>query len=103
VICNGGVKILAKATVLTTGTFLNGVIHCGKKTTPGGRIGEPPSLGLSKTLYSFGLALGRLKTGTPARLLSDSINYKFLEVQKADKVPENFSFISDKITNQQLP
>ena len=63
VICNGGVKILAKATVLTTGTFLNGVIHCGKKTTPGGRVGEPPSLGLSKTLYSFGLALGRLKTG----------------------------------------
>ena len=103
VICNGGVKILAKATVLTTGTFLNGVIHCGKKTTPGGRIGEPPSLGLSKTLYSFGLALGRLKTGTPARLLSNSINYKFLEVQKADKVPENFSFISDKITNQQVP
>ena len=103
VICDGGIKVLAKATVLTTGTFLNGVIHCGKKTTPGGRIGEPPSLDLSKTLYGFGLSLGRLKTGTPARLSSESINFESLEVQKGDKVPENFSFISGSITNKQIP
>ena len=103
VICDGGINVLAKATVLTTGTFLNGVIHCGKKTTPGGRTGEPPSLSLSKTLYSFGLSLGRLKTGTPARLLSESINYESLEVQKGDKAPENFSFISSIITNKQVP
>ena len=89
--------------MLTTGTFLNGVIHCGKKTTPGGRIGEPPSLDLSKTLYGFGLSLGRLKTGTPARLSSESINFESLEVQKGDKVPENFSFISGSITNKQIP
>ena len=103
IVCNNGDKIYAKETVLTTGTFLNGVIHCGKKTTPGGRIGEAPSVGLSKTLYGFGLSLGRLKTGTPARLLSSSIDYTSLEIQKGDLEPENFSFISEKITNRQVP
>ena len=103
VICRGGLKLISKSTVLTTGTFLNGVIHCGIKTTPGGRIGEAPTLGLSKTLYGFGLTLGRLKTGTPARLSSKSIDYSSLEVQRADKRPENFSFISPKITNRQIP
>ena len=103
IVCNKGEKIYAKETVLTTGTFLNGVIHCGKKTTPGGRIGEAPSVGLSKTLYGFGLSLGRLKTGTPARLLSSSIDYTSLEIQKGDLEPENFSFISKKITNRQVP
>ena len=102
VICKGGLKFFAKSTVLTTGTFLNGVIHCGKKTTPGGRIGEPPTTGLSKTLYGFGLKLGRLKTGTPARLLSNSIDYSSLEVQKGDKSPENFSYISGEINNRQI-
>jgi tRNA uridine 5-carboxymethylaminomethyl modification enzyme len=103
VICRGGLKLISKSTVLTTGTFLNGVIHGGIKTTPGGRIGEAPTLGLSKTLYGFGLTLGRLKTGTPARLSSKSIDYSSLEVQRADKRPENFSFISPKITNRQIP
>ena len=103
VICEGGVKILANQTVLTTGTFLNGVIHCGKKTTPGGRVGEPPSKGISKTLKNFGLALGRLKTGTPARLFSSSIDYTSLEIQNGDKVPETFSYLSGKINNKQLP
>ena len=102
VVCQGGLKFFSRSTVLTTGTFLNGVIHCGKKTTPGGRIGEAPTLGLSKTLYGFGLTLGRLKTGTPARLSSKSINYSSLEIQKGDKEPENFSFISPKITNKQV-
>jgi tRNA uridine 5-carboxymethylaminomethyl modification enzyme len=102
VVCQGGLKFFSRSTVLTTGTFLNGVIHCGKKTTLGGRIGEAPTLGLSKTLYGFGLTLGRLKTGTPARLSSKSINYSSLEIQKGDKEPENFSFISPKITNKQV-
>ena len=66
VICEDGLEVFALSTVLTTGTFLNGVIHCGKKTTPGGRIGEPPSTGISQALKGFGLNLGRLKTGTPA-------------------------------------
>jgi tRNA uridine 5-carboxymethylaminomethyl modification enzyme len=103
VICEDGVKILSNQTVLTTGTFLNGVIHCGKKTTPGGRVGEPPSKGISKTLEKFGLALGRLKTGTPARLYSSSIDYSSLEIQNGDKVPEAFSYLSGKNNNKQLP
>ena len=103
VICNDGLEILAASTVLTTGTFLNGVIHCGKKTTPGGRIGEPPSTGISKTLKSLGLNLGRLKTGTPARLFSSSIDFSSLEKQIGDKIPETFSYLSSGIHNDQLP
>ena len=102
VVCEDNLRFFSKSTVLTTGTFLNGVIHCGKKTTPGGRIGEAPCLGLSKTLYGFGLKLGRLKTGTPARLLSNSINYSSLEIQKGDRLPENFSYISETISNKQI-
>lgn len=102
VVCEDNLRFFSKSTVLTTGTFLNGVIHCGKKTTPGGRIGEAPCLGLSKTLYGFGLKLGRLKTGTPARLLSNSINYSSLEIQKGDRLPENFSYISETIRNKQI-
>ena len=103
VICNDGLEILAASTVLTTGTFLNGVIHCGKKTTPGGRIGEPPSTGISKTLKGLGLNLGRLKTGTPARLFSSSIDFSSLEKQIGDKIPETFSYLSSGIDNDQLP
>ena len=103
VICNDGLEILAASTVLTTGTFLNGVIHCGKKTTPGGRIGEPPSTGISKTLKGLGLNLGRLKTGTPARLFSSSIDFSSLEKQIGDKIPETFSYLSSGIHNDQLP
>ena len=103
VICNDGLEILAASTVLTTGTFLNGVIHCGKKTTPGGRIGELPSTGISKTLKGLGLNLGRLKTGTPARLFSSSIDFSSLEKQIGDKIPETFSYLSSGIDNDQLP
>ena len=103
VICEDGAEISANQTVLTTGTFLNGVIHCGKKTTPGGRVGEPPSNGISRTLKKFGLALGRLKTGTPARLYASSIDYTYLDIQNGDKDPETFSYLYDKIDNKQLP
>ena len=103
VICEDGKRILANQTVLTTGTFLNGIIHCGKKTTPGGRVGEAPSRNISNTLKKFGLTLGRLKTGTPARLFSSSIDYSSLEIQNADKKPETFSYLSKEIKNKQLP
>ena len=76
--------------VLTTGTFLNGVIFCGKNTTPGGRIDEPPVIGLSKRLKKLNIKLARLKTGTPARLLKDTINYNKLEEQLGDKNQNHF-------------
>ena len=104
VICNGGVKVLAKATVLTTGTFLNGVIHCGKKTTPGGRVGEPPSLDLSKTLYSFGLAIGRLKTGTPARIKLSSINLSVMDEQPGETPTPHMSLLKPPTSHlHQIP
>ena len=91
-----GGQILSQATVLTTGTFLSGKIHIGKVSTPGGRIGEKPSLGLSKRLYGLGLQMGRLKTGTPPRLDGRSINWTVLETQEADEHPSLFSFLHKK-------
>ncbi len=88
--------------VLTTGTFLKGVIHIGHERTPAGRHGEAPSIGLSERLYSLGFDMGRLKTGTPARLAKSSINWEALEQQAADDKPVPFSFLTDKITVQQL-
>ena len=90
----GGHDVLSQATVLTTGTFLSGKIHIGKEATPGGRIGEKPSIGLSKRLYSLGLQMGRLKTGTPPRLDSKSIDWSVLENQEADSDPSLFSFFT---------
>ncbi|NKD86058.1 tRNA uridine-5-carboxymethylaminomethyl(34) synthesis enzyme MnmG [Haematospirillum jordaniae] len=92
----------AGAVVLTTGTFLRGVIHLGEKTWPAGRIDEPPSLGLSNTLERLGLVLGRLKTGTPARLDGRTINWKGLEMQPGDDPPEPFSFMTGQITTPQI-
>ncbi|NKD88304.1 tRNA uridine-5-carboxymethylaminomethyl(34) synthesis enzyme MnmG [Haematospirillum sp. 15-248] len=92
----------AGAVVLTTGTFLRGVIHLGEKTWPAGRIDEPPSLGLSNTLERLGLVLGRLKTGTPARLDGRTINWKGLEMQPGDDPPEPFSFMTGHITTPQI-
>jgi len=100
--CKGGAKIKAKSIILTTGTFLNGIIFCGKNTTPGGRIGEPPVTGISKRLRNVGLNLDRLKTGTPARLINKSINFKNLEIQKGDKNPELFSYMNSRVLNKQL-
>ncbi len=88
--------------VLTTGTFLKGVIHIGDKRIPAGRHGEAPAIGLSDRLYGAGFAMGRLKTGTPARLQSSSIDWASLEKQYADEEPEPFSFLTDKITNPQV-
>jgi len=98
----GGQTYAALRTVLTTGTFLKGVIHCGEERTAAGRVGEAPSIGLSDRLYGLGLAMGRLKTGTPARLVGSSIAWNKLERQEADADPVPFSFLTEEITNPQV-
>ena len=96
------VEIYAPRVVLTTGTFLKGMIHIGDQRIPAGRVGEAPALGLSDRLYAIGLPLGRLKTGTPARLDGRTIDWAGLEMQEADAVPEPFSFATDEITVPQI-
>lgn len=97
-----GREFLTTRVVLTTGTFLKGVIHVGDQRTPAGRWGEAPAIGLSERLYSMGLRMGRLKTGTPARLRKSSIDWSELEMQEADDEPVPFSFLTDKITVPQI-
>lgn len=97
-----GRRFSTKAVVLTTGTFLRGLIHRGEETTPAGRVGEKPVLGLSTRLENLGLQLGRLKTGTPARLDKDSIDYSVLEEQPGDNPPEAFSALTKAITTRQV-
>ena len=106
--CVAGVRLVdgrafaAGAVVLTTGTFLRGLIHIGERQTPAGRVGEAPSLGLSGTLERAGFALGRLKTGTPPRLDGTSIDWAALEMQQGDDPPEPFSMLTDRIANRQV-
>jgi tRNA uridine 5-carboxymethylaminomethyl modification enzyme len=90
------------AVVLTTGTFLRGLIHCGERQTPAGRVGEAPALGLSVTLERLGFALGRLKTGTPPRLDGRTIGWTAVEMQPGDEPPEPFSVLTDRIANPQI-
>lgn len=90
------------AVVLTTGTFLRGVIHLGETTLPAGRVGEPPALGVSDRLMALGLRLGRLKTGTPARLDGKTIGWERLEMQPGDDTPVPFSFLSKGIRIRQV-
>jgi tRNA uridine 5-carboxymethylaminomethyl modification enzyme len=97
-----GRRLTARAVVLTTGTFLNGVIHRGEESFPAGRIGEKPVLGLSARLSEFGLRLGRLKTGTPARLDGRSIDFSILEEQRGDVPPEPFSALTPEIVTPQV-
>ncbi len=101
-ICQSGKEIRCKELILTTGTFLNGLIHIGEKQTPAGRFNEKPSTGLSEQLEKFQLQIGRLKTGTPPRLDGDTINYDELEMQPADEDPHYFSFLTDKLYNKQI-
>ena len=92
----------APAVVLTTGTFLRGLIHIGEQQTPAGRVGEAPAVGLSLTLERIGFALGRLKTGTPPRLDGTTIDWAQLEMQPGDEPPEPFSALTGRIENPQI-
>jgi tRNA uridine 5-carboxymethylaminomethyl modification enzyme len=97
-----GRTFATSAVVLTTGTFLRGLIHIGDKQIPAGRAGEAPSMGLSRTLERTGFALGRLKTGTPPRLDGTTIDWAALEMQPGDDPPEPFSVLTERITNPQI-
>jgi len=97
-----GRHLPAGAVVLTTGTFLRGLIHIGERRTPAGRAGEAPALGLSATLERIGFALGRLKTGTPPRLDGTTIDWAQLEMQPGDEPPEPFSMLTERIENPQV-
>jgi tRNA uridine 5-carboxymethylaminomethyl modification enzyme len=97
-----GKEIACGALVVTTGTFLRGIVHRGKNTHEAGRIGEAPSVGLALSLEKMNLPMGRLKTGTPARLDGRTINWSILEEQKGDTPPTPFSFMTDKVTVPQI-
>ena len=99
---NSNETILAKSVVLTTGTFLNGLIHIGDKKIPAGRKGENPAKKLAQSLYNLGFEMGRLKTGTPPRIDAKSINYEGLEIQPADNPPVPFSFSNSEIKVTQI-
>ncbi|MBP2551324.1 tRNA uridine 5-carboxymethylaminomethyl modification enzyme [Neorhizobium galegae] len=102
VVMKDGTRLPCHAVVLTTGTFLRGMIHIGDQTIPAGRVGEAPSTGLSATLGALGLSLGRLKTGTPARLNGATIDWSAIGSQEADEEPVPFSFMTQTITNRQI-
>lgn len=102
VVTGTGENIRAGAVVITTGTFLGGVIHIGDARTPAGRMGDPPALGLSRRLRAAGFAVGRLKTGTPPRLDGTSIRWDDLEKQHGDQTPEPFSLLTRQIDNPQV-
>jgi tRNA uridine 5-carboxymethylaminomethyl modification enzyme len=102
VLTGDGRALGAGAVVLTTGTFLNGLIHIGEVKIPAGRVGEAPALKLSERLYALGLRMGRLKTGTPARLDAKSIDWAALERQPGDDPPVPFSFLTARITTPQI-
>jgi tRNA uridine 5-carboxymethylaminomethyl modification enzyme len=97
-----GRQLAAGAVVLTTGTFLRGLIHIGERQTPAGRVGEAPAVGLSRTLERLGFGLGRLKTGTPPRLDGTTIDWAGLEMQPGDEPPEPFSTLTARIDNPQV-
>ena len=102
VVLADGAVLRTRKIVLTTGTFLRGVIHIGQETRAAGRVGDDASYGLSETLGQFGFRLGRLKTGTPARLDGRTIDWDGLETQEADAVPEPFSSLTDRIRVPQI-
>jgi tRNA uridine 5-carboxymethylaminomethyl modification enzyme len=97
-----GRELRAGAVVLTTGTFLRGLIHIGERQIPAGRVGEAPAMGLSRTLEAHGFALGRLKTGTPPRLDGATIDWATLEMQPGDDPPEPFSVLTEQLINPQI-
>lgn len=102
VVTKDNADIECQQIILTTGTFLSGLIHIGKKTIPAGRVGEDPSYGLSKTLKSLGFKVGRLKTGTPARIDGRTIDYSKVEVQPGDVIPRPFSEMTEAVEVPQI-
>ena len=102
VVLADGSRVEASATVLTTGTFLRGTIHIGATSRPGGRIGDASSVALAERIDEFGLRLGRLKTGTPPRLRTSSIDWDGLEMQPGDENPVFFSFLTQRAEAQQI-
>jgi len=101
-VCESNKQVFCKQLILTTGTFLNGLIHIGQKQIPAGRYDEKPSTGLSEQLAKYNIKLGRLKTGTPPRLDGSTINYDEIEMQEADSDPYFFSFLTNKLNNKQI-
>ena len=101
-ITQSGKEIKSSKIILTTGTFLNGLIHIGEEKTPAGRYNEKPSTGLSEQLKKYNFKIGRLKTGTPPRLDARTINFHNLEEQHADENPSFFSFLTQKSFNKQI-
>jgi tRNA uridine 5-carboxymethylaminomethyl modification enzyme len=99
---SGGREFSAGAVVVTTGTFLRGLIHLGERHWPAGRVGEAPAMGLSKSFERAGFALGRLKTGTPPRLDGTTIDWSAVEMQPGEDPPEPFSVMTDRITTPQI-
>ncbi len=98
-----GNEIICKAVILSSGTFLNGLMHTGLKSTRGGRFGEKPAIGITETLLKLGFESGRLKTGTPPRLAKNSVDWEVVEVQPGDETPQPFSFKTDKTNFPILP
>ena len=98
-----GFELNSRSIVITTGTFLNGRIHLGMKSSPAGRVGEKPSIKLSQSFLDQGFELGRLKTGTPPRLLGKSIDFSKCEIQEGDCDPKPFSFSTTRISQPQVP
>ncbi|HKJ81993.1 MAG TPA: tRNA uridine-5-carboxymethylaminomethyl(34) synthesis enzyme MnmG [Ignavibacteriaceae bacterium] len=103
VLTGEGEEIYCKALVLSSGTFLNGLMHTGLSSTSGGRFGEKPATGITESLLKLGFESGRLKTGTPPRLKKESINFNILEVQPGDNNPQPFSHFTDKSKFPELP
>jgi tRNA uridine 5-carboxymethylaminomethyl modification enzyme len=102
IVTDRGQRIACGAVVLTTGTFLRGLIHCGEQTIPAGRVGEAPAVKLSETLMSLGFPLGRLKTGTPPRLDGRTIDWAGLDSQPGDNPPAPMSYLTDRIETPQI-
>ena len=102
VVCESGQQLSAPAVVITTGTFLRGLLHTGSQQAPGGRFGEPAAQHLSDSLERADLQLERLKTGTPPRIDADSIDYEKLAKQQGDEAPTPFSFMTEKIEREQI-
>ncbi len=103
IITNFGAFIPARCVIVTTGTFLNGLIHIGLNRYPAGRAGDPPSIGLAESLRKLGFKMGRLKTGTPPRLDGRTIDFSSMEIQPPDDPPKPFSFSTRKIERKQVP